>query len=66
MYERLLTPAEVAEYLRISRRTVVRWVREGRLRAIRVGRQWRIPAEEVQRVVQKGLHVQPKEERRDP
>ena len=57
MYERLLTPAEVAEYLRISRRTVVRWVREGRLRAVRVGRQWRIPAEEVQRVVQKGLHV---------
>ncbi len=40
----LLTPKEVAEILRVSPRTVQRWVKEGKLRAVRVGRLWRIPS----------------------
>lgn len=41
----LLTPKEVAEILRVSPRTVQRWVKEGKLWAVRVGRLWRIPRE---------------------
>lgn len=33
--ERLLTPAEVAQMLRVDPKTVTRWARDGRLRSIR-------------------------------
>lgn len=38
-----LTIQEVADYLRINRKTVIREVDEGNIPAIRVGRQYRIP-----------------------
>lgn len=38
---RLLTVSEVAEILRINKSTVYRMAKQGRLRATRVGRQWR-------------------------
>lgn len=39
----VLTPDEVAKLLRVSKRTVERLCQSGKLRAIRVGRLWRIP-----------------------
>lgn len=38
-----LTPEEVAATLRVHISTVRRWIRDGRLPAYRVGRQYRIP-----------------------
>lgn len=38
---RLLTVDEVADMLRINKSTVYRMAKQGRLPAIRVGRQWR-------------------------
>ncbi|MEJ5867685.1 helix-turn-helix domain-containing protein [Pseudokineococcus sp. 5B2Z-1] len=40
---RLLTVAEVAEALRVSRMTVYRLVHSGELPAVRVGRSYRVP-----------------------
>lgn len=40
--KKLLTTGEIAERYRIHPRTVVRWIRERDLRAIRVGGRWRI------------------------
>ena len=37
-----LTPAEIAERLRVDVTTVQRWIRSGQLPAIRVGRQYRV------------------------
>lgn len=37
----LLTPADVAERLGVSTRTVNRWATEGRLPAVKYGRGWR-------------------------
>lgn len=34
--DRLLTTQEVADLLRVSRHTVTRWIRSGRLRAIAI------------------------------
>ena len=48
---RLLTPGEVAEILRVSEETVLRMLRAGELRGIKVGRQWRIPFLSVQQIV---------------
>lgn len=47
LVQRLLTAREVATALRISPMTVYRMVNAGALRALRVGRQVRIPASEV-------------------
>ena len=38
----LLTVAEAAAYLRVSRATLWRWCQEGRLPALKIGREWRI------------------------
>jgi len=40
--KQLLTVAEVAEHLRITPNTVYRWLRAGKLRAIKIGKEWRI------------------------
>lgn len=41
----LLTRAEAAQYMRVSTATVSRLEKRGHLRAVRIGRQWRIPVE---------------------
>ena len=48
MVQPLMTAREVADVLRVSPMTVYRMVRAGSLRAFRVGRQLRIPVEDVQ------------------
>ena len=40
--KQLLTVSEVAEFLRIAPNTVYRWCRAGKLRAIKIGKDWRI------------------------
>lgn len=40
--ERLLTVHEVADRLRVKPRTLREWLKEGRIRASKVGRDWRI------------------------
>ncbi len=45
--EELLTVGEVAEQLKISKATVRRHIREGRLRAVKIGRVVRISAKEI-------------------
>ena len=44
----ILTPREVAEYLQLAPETVYRHIREGKLAASRVGRQYRVPRENVE------------------
>jgi excisionase family DNA binding protein len=48
------TPKEVAALLKVSERTVRRWIREGKLRARRFGRQLRIPTEALDKFGQAG------------
>ncbi len=45
MTEKLLTPEQVAERLQVTERTVYRWLTEGRLKGVRLGRLWRIRPE---------------------
>jgi len=46
-----VSPIEAAERLEVDRRSVYRWVREGRLRAAKVGGRWRIATEDLDRFV---------------
>lgn len=43
----LLRVGEVAELLQVSESTVTRWIRQGRIPAIRIERGWRIPRDEL-------------------
>ena len=45
--EQIYTPAEVARVLRISPVTVARSIRSGKLKAFRVGGQWRVLGREL-------------------
>jgi excisionase family DNA binding protein len=45
---RLLSIAEVAEYCAVSEKTVRRWIDSKQLRALRLGRQWRIAPEDLE------------------
>ncbi len=51
MGEKLYRTREVAELLNISVSGVKKWIKEGKIRAIRVGRFWMIPESEVRRIL---------------
>jgi excisionase family DNA binding protein len=44
----IMTPEQVAEYLQLSKDTVYRYIREGKLTASRLGRNYRIPRQNVE------------------
>ncbi|RMG90094.1 MAG: helix-turn-helix domain-containing protein [Chloroflexi bacterium] len=46
--ERLLTSGEVQKILKVDRTTIYRMAEQGRLPAIKVGKQWRFPAEKIE------------------
>jgi excisionase family DNA binding protein len=39
----IMTPEQAAEYLQVSRETVYRYIRQGKLGASRLGRSYRVP-----------------------
>lgn len=43
----IMTPEQVAHYLQLSKDTVYRYIREGKLTASRLGRTYRVPRENV-------------------
>jgi excisionase family DNA binding protein len=47
----LLTTPEVAELLRVSRRSIFRWAQDGTLRPIRVGRTLRFAAGDINALI---------------
>ena len=50
-----LTVTEVAEEFRVNRFTIYRWIKEGGIKAIRLGQAFRIPVEEIERIKAEGV-----------
>ncbi len=49
--EKLLTTGEVARRLQVSRRTVQRWIKEGKLRALKYpSGHFKVPESEVEKI----------------
>jgi excisionase family DNA binding protein len=46
---RLLSIEEAAEFFSVNQKTVRRWIAAGQLVAYKLGRQWRIPPDEIER-----------------
>lgn len=53
MEERLLTPAQVADRLQVTEKTVYRWLDAGKLAGVKLGRLWRIREENLEDFLQK-------------
>ena len=45
--DQMLTPKEVAEYLKVPIETIWRWCRKGTLPAVKIGKYWRISGDEL-------------------
>ena len=54
--DKLLTIKEVAEILRVSERSVNRYIEFGRLRASRIG-QWRIKQSDLEKFLKENLNI---------
>ena len=48
----LLTPRETAEYLKVPIATIWRWCREGTLPAVKIGKYWRVPLDQLTLFIQ--------------
>jgi len=51
MEQMFYTLQEAAELLRMSEHSIYLWCRSGKLKAVKPGRKWLIPAEEIQRIM---------------
>ena len=47
----LLTPKEVVEKLKVSEQTVLRWLRNGKLKGVKVGKLWRVKEEDLREFI---------------
>ncbi len=56
MKDKLLTIKEVAKYLRVSERSVLRYIEAGRLKAIKVG-WWRVKESDLKKFLNKNSNV---------
>ena len=52
---KLYTPKEVAEILKLNRKTIYNYIESGRLKTVQFGREHRITEEELQRLVKTGV-----------
>ena len=52
--EKLLTTQEVADYLALTQRTIYTYIQSGSLRAIKIGREWRIKESELEAFINRG------------
>jgi excisionase family DNA binding protein len=65
MEDRNLSLSEVAGSMGVSERTVRRWIKSGKLRAYKPGRDYRIPESAVRKFVEES-EISPKVRRRSP
>ena len=60
--DKLLTIKEVAKMLRVSERSVNRYIESGRLRASRIG-QWRIKQSDLEKFLKENLNINKRNKR---
>ena len=53
--DKLLTIQEVAEVLKIAQSTIRRWLNEGKMKGVKLGRQWRVKQSELDRIIEQGI-----------
>lgn len=51
--DKVYTPEQVAEMLSITERTILIWLRAGKMRGVKVGRLWRIREQDLEEFLNK-------------
>lgn len=51
--EQYFTPQEISGFLKVDKRTIYRWIREGNLQAVKIGHFWRVSESELNRLLGK-------------
>lgn len=51
---KLYTLKEIEDILKVTQRTLYRYIKEGNLQAVKVGREWRVTHEALQAFISKG------------
>lgn len=54
---KVYTLDEVAEILKVTKRTLYNYVKEGKLPAVKMGKYWRVPAESLQAFISTGTPI---------
>ena len=54
---KLLTPAQIAEALQLNESTITRWLRKGRLRGFKVGKDWRVSTADLDAFLEEKANV---------
>ena len=62
MENEMLTPEEVAQYLKVTVETVWRWCRTEKLPAVKIGKYWRIPRNELDEFIKTRSQPSPEEQ----
>ena len=57
--KKLLTPRDVADRLQVNERTVKIWLRKGRLRGFKIGKEWRISPDDLQAFLEASANMPP-------
>jgi excisionase family DNA binding protein len=52
--DQLLSPEQVAERLQVSEYTAVKWMRQGRIKARKLGKFWRVKPEDLEAFIEGG------------
>ncbi len=55
----LLTPTDLANRLQVNERTVTQWLRRGRLRGFKIGKEWRILPDDLQAFLEASANMPP-------
>ena len=51
--DKMLTVTEVAKMFSVSRQTVLKWINKGKINAVKIVKVYRIPKEEIDRLIDK-------------
>jgi len=51
---KVYTLNEVAEILQLTRRTLYNYIKDGKLKAVKIGKYWRVPEETLQQFINTG------------
>lgn len=55
---KVYTLNEVAEILQLTRRTLYSYIKDGKLKAVKIGKYWRVPEETLQQFIANGTEGQ--------
>lgn len=51
----MLTISEVAKELKLSEMTIFRYLKSGKIKGVKIGKNWRVKQEEVERIKEEGV-----------